>query len=461
MRVEGPSERRQTFILVFLLVLAVVGPLVHAYTDQPASRYVLTAALWDNQTVKLDGFEHAIGHDAAVRDGHVYSDKAPLQPFLGVAFYAPYRLAGGEPASVVRERGNLGLWWQTLWSSAVPLAALAVLLLWWLRRLGCKATLPATLSIVFGTILLPFGGLLFGHSMSALFVAGSLVLILESKADPTRLLGAGALAGAAVATEYQAVVAVLVVTVYVLWVSPRKAHWFVAGGLPFAVFLGVYHSVAFGSPFSHPYTYSIFWGIPTEQRGLLEGFTGFQPDNLVSLLVSGRGFLIASPIVLLGVFGLISIARREDGSKRSAAILVLAVFVAMMMVPLFWANPWGGHSPGPRYLAVGIPGLALGVAAAWSVRPLWTRVALGLSIATMVLATFTNPLVDDAGPGGIGTWVGLAREGGFVDTIFTMALGNWGWLLHAALVAVVAWLLLRSWSTESYQDRTQLRSAAI
>jgi hypothetical protein len=461
MRTENLRERSRTFALVFLLVLAVVGPLVHRYTDQPASRYVLTAALWDNQTVKLDGLEHAIGQDAAVRDGHVYSDKAPLQPFLGVAFYAPYRLVGGEPASMVRERGNLGLWWQTLWSAAVPLAALAVLLLWWLRRLGGKATLPATLSIVFGTILLPFGGLLFGHSMTALFVTASLVLVLESKSHPTRLLGAGALAGAAVATEYQALMAVLAVTAYVLWVLPRKALWFVAGGLPFAALLGVYHSVAFGSPFSHPYTYNVFWGTPTKQRGVLEGFTGFQPDNLVRLLFSGRGFLIASPIVLLGVFGLILTIRSGDRSKRSAAILVLAVFVAMMMVPLFWANPWGGHSPGPRYLAVGIPALVLGVAAAWSVRPLLTRAAIGLSVVTMALATFTNPLVDDEGPGGIGTWLGLAREGDFVDTVFTMALGNWGWLLHAALVTLVGWLLFRSWSRESYQDRMQLRSAAI
>lgn len=68
-------------VLLFLFVLSIVGPIVYEAGSQQESRYALTAALWENGSVRVDGFVQIMGHDAALREGHYYSDKAPLQPF--------------------------------------------------------------------------------------------------------------------------------------------------------------------------------------------------------------------------------------------------------------------------------------------------------------------------------------------------------------------------------------------
>jgi len=432
-------------VLLFLFVLAIVGPLIQPYADQQASRYALTAAIWDNHALDLDGLEQVVGRDAAYKDGHLYSDKAPLQPFLAVPFYAIYRSVGGEPAANLRLEENLGLWWESLWFAAIPLAAIAMILFGLAKRVDRTVALPAALAVTLGTILLPFGALLFGHVLAALFMLGSVYLIFSRQMDPVWLLGAGALAGAAVATEYQAAVGVGVLSVAVLYRAKWKSVWFLLGGLPFAILLGWYHTAVFGSPLSHPYRYNVIRGVVDEQKPLVFKFARFRLGNLFDILFSGRGFLIASPIVILGVIGLVYLIRRRSGSVRSDAMISLAVFAALFMVPVFWANPWGGASPGPRYLVPALPLIVTGVAAAWRFRPLMTRLVVGISVATMLLAAVTNPLILPGEPGGIGTWIGLASNGDFVDTIFTMAMGNWGWVVHVTLVAALGWLLRREW----------------
>ena len=63
----------------------------------------LTAAIWDDGTLVLDRYEAQLSVDRAVRDGHLYSDKAPGQPLLAVPFYAMYRGVGGEPVEAVEQ----------------------------------------------------------------------------------------------------------------------------------------------------------------------------------------------------------------------------------------------------------------------------------------------------------------------------------------------------------------------
>lgn len=419
--------------------------MVQPYADQQASRYALTAAIWDNHALDLDGLEQVVGRDAGYKDGHLYSDKAPLQPFLAVPVYAAYRAAGGEAAANLRIEENLGLWWETLWLAAVPLAAIAVILFSLAKLVDRTVALPAALAVTLGTILLPFGALLFGHVLAALFILGSVYLISSGRMEPVWLLGAGVLAGAAVATEYQAAIGIGVLSVAVLLRAKWKAVWFLLGGLPLAILLGWYHTAVFGSPVSYPYRYNVIRGIVDEQKPLVFEFARFRLGNLFDILFSGRGLLLASPVVILGVIGLCYLIKRRSGGLRSDAMISLAVFAALFMVPVFWANPWGGASPGPRYLAPALPLIVTGVAAVWRFRPLMTRLVVGISVTTMLLAAVTNPLILPDEPGGIGTWIGLASNGEFVDTIFTMAMGNWGWVVHMTLVVALGWLLRGEW----------------
>lgn len=170
-------ERYRIEILLALLVVVIAGPVVHQYRAQQASRYVFTAAIWDDRTIVLDAYADAdppvLGIDRAVRDGRTYSDKAPLQPVLAVPVYAAYRAVGGSPAIEARYDEHLGLWWVTLWMSTLPAALLAVAMYRFACTFRAEASLQATIALFFGSMLLPFSMLLFGHILGALFVFGS------------------------------------------------------------------------------------------------------------------------------------------------------------------------------------------------------------------------------------------------------------------------------------------------
>ena len=379
-----------------------------------------------------------------MRDGHTYSDKAPLQPVLAVPFYAAYRVVGGEPAVERRLDENLGLWWITFWMATVPAAILAALMYRSGRRVIDGDRLPATAALFFGSILFPFAALLFGHALAALFVFGAFLVLTSGELTPRSSIVGGMLCGAAVATEYTAAVAVVVFTVLVLRRSARHIGWFVLGGAPFAAGLAWYHTVAFGTPLTHPYRYTAFNEVTEEARGFFETFATFKPEHLVELVFDGRGFLFSSPIILVGLVGLVWLIRQGSASQRRDAIVAAAVFAGFVLIPVFWSNPWGGDSPGPRYMTPAFPLLVLGVAAVWRRSRIWGRAAAALGVLTMALATLTDPLLSDDARVSIGSWIQLAADGDIVPTVFTIAVGPLGWILHMALIALVARALIRA-----------------
>ena len=430
-------------LLLFLFVVALVGPLLHDYGAQQASRYALTAAIWEEQTVKLDSYEHALGIDRAVRDGHVYSDKAPLQPLLGVPFYAVYKAVGGESATTLRVSENLGLWWMTLWMSVIPLALLAVAMYRFARRFVPQPLAPV-LAFTVGTMMLPFGSVLFGHELAALFLFLAFFPFAAEEPSRNAVILAGAAAGAAVAVEYTAAIGVIVLCGLVLWRQPRRFAWFATGGMPFVILLAVYHMAAFGSPLTHPYQWSAISGVVTEAADPLGIFSTVHPERVLQVFFAGRGFLIASPLVVLGLLGSVWLVRGGDAQRRVAGWVAIAMFAGYLGVVIMWGNPWGGESPGPRYMMPAIPFLAAGVAVVWTRYELLGKAAFAIGALTMGLATITDPLINREVAGGLPQWIDLAASGEFVPTVYTMALGPAGWLVHVGVAALVGGVLFRT-----------------
>jgi hypothetical protein len=433
--VQPPDASRRRALLVALLFLVVVGPWVKDLTAQPSSRLALTGAIVDHGTIRIDAYESIIGVDRVEREGHLYSDKAPGQPFLAVPFYAAARAVGAEPADVPRAEGNLTLWWITFWSSVIP-GALIVLLMARLCR-DDEATLGvvSTVAIGFGTLLMPFSGELYGHVLATSLGVAAWVAIRRQRTT-RRVLLAGALAGLAVLVEYQMVLFVAVIAVYLLVRGGGRAlAWFAAAGVPSAALLLLYQAAAFGSPFRSSYGEK---PVHDEGGATIVGLP--DPQQALEVLFGARGLLVFAPVVGLGVVGLVVIARRERGPARDDAVVGLAVFVAYLGLQSGWPNPWGGEMPGPRYMIPALPLLAPGVAVVWRSVRLLGRVALAWSILIMALPLITLHLVPAGGTTGTQHLRNIERFG-VSPTIWTLAFGGLGWAVYGATIAgVVLWL---------------------
>jgi uncharacterized membrane protein len=203
--------------------------------------------------------------------------------------------------------------------------------------------------------------------------------------------------------------------------------------------LVIYNTIAFGSPLTLSYQFNAFHDVVDSARPLLHMFAGVDFDNTVALLISGRGILVATPIVAVAVVGLVAMVRSRQ--YRRLGTICLSMFVVFVSIPLLWENPWGGDSPGPRYLASALPFLAPGVAYAWDRRRLITAVAAGWSCVAMAMATITRPTgIPADSVAGFNVWIGWVVSGQWAPTIPGLVFGEpWGRAVY--LTASIASLL--------------------
>lgn len=433
-RIEGTGITRGVLALCLLWVVT-VGPIVSDLSAQPAPRVALTGALVDDHDIKIDGYK--LGVDSTERDGHVYSDKALGQELLAVPVYVAARMAGAEPARVARAEANLTLWWVTLWSAGLPALAVICMVAVAGHRRGTPVPTPALATLAFGTMLLPFSANLYGHVLGgALGFAAWLVL---DQAPPRWSRGAiaGGLASVAVVVEYQLAIVGVVLAAALL----VRRHWtslagYLVAGLPSAVLVAVYHAAAFGSPFASGY------GDKQEHEGASLLVTGLpRPTTMAAMLFGSRGLLIFTPVVAVGVVGLVLRWRR---TRDEAAMVALAVVAGFVLLQAGWQNPWGGDGPGPRYVIPMLPFLGLGLGWAWPRTPaLVRRWVAGVSVVSMVSATVTYHLLSEGQLVLVGHIQTLATEGPN-PTVWSIALGPLGWVIYALSVAGAAWIYLRA-----------------
>lgn len=419
--------------LLALLALVAAGPFIYPLRPQQASRYALTRAIAEEGTVVLDKYTNLLGSDKAFKDGHFYSDKAPGQPVFAVPFLKLARAVGVEPAHEARQMYSLDLWWVTFWSATVFGAGLLVMMH---QRVKCEVAdlwMVAPLALFFGSMLLPFSGILFGHVMAAFFLYAAFN-VLTTRTSSRYLLLSGALAGASVCVEYTAAIGVLLLAVLATRRFGPRVVWWLAGGTLLAIPLGWYQHIAFGSPLRFSYQFTAFEGVVDRAQPLFHIFGEPSLENLAELFIGGRGLIVATPVLLCAVAGGLAQIRRRDAD----AWVGVAMFFAFLMIPIFWENPWGGASPGPRYMTPAIPFLVVPLAWAWKRWPILTRGAAAVSVLTMTSALVVQAMPYSGAPAGLPVWLRLLGMGLTSPTWFTVVFG-WpmGWTIHGAIVVVV------------------------
>jgi hypothetical protein len=164
------------------------------------------------------------------------------------------------------------------------------------------------------------------------------------------------------------------------------------------------------------------------------GFFGIdlpRPDAALDLLLAGRGLLTLTPVLAMGVVGAVMMRSR---GRRAEAAVIGAVGISYFLYNAGYWLPFGGGSPGPRFLIPALPFLAVGLASAYRRLPTLTLALAIPSVTFMLAGALTFPLI---GENGTGTWANQLGSGTLEHTLLTVLGVDNGWLAVAPLLAAV------------------------
>jgi len=410
--------------------------LVYAAAIQPlnwneTSHYALVQAFFDGTPIIDDYLDNAPTGDRVGVDGHWYSSRAPGLAYLTQPAYAGLKLvglAGGDPVTVGPYPTDRAVWLLGLWAAVLPAFVLLLLVRSVADRIEPGLGTTAAVTVGLGTLLLPFATLLFAHVLAAALVFGSFAVLFGERARPAgprrwALGAAGLLAGIAFMTEYPAALIGVVLAAYALGGSrdlrgALDRFWpYALGAFVGSVPLALYNKWAFGS-----FTKLAYAGLEEHQQGFF-GIDVPDPSVAIQLLMTSRGLLTLAPVLVMAAVGLVLVWRR---GWRAEALACGAIALVLLVYNAGYYLPFGGETPGPRFLILSLPFLGLGLASAFARFPGPTLALAGASIAAMVIPTMTGPAVGSEPETGV--WVQRLGDGDLQATAFTVFGVDTPWL---------------------------------
>ncbi len=464
------------------------GLVMHSMGWAQSAHFAQVRALADGRA-EIDRW-HWETRDKAWVNGHFYSVKAPglaaftLPAYLALkagggegaahdavksarsAGYAPWISKGGDPfsqfgfsahrAHAVQHRAQAGapiVWALTLVGAVVPALLLLLLVRWVADRIEPGYGTAAAVTLGLGTIVMTFASEYFSHVIAAALGFAAFALLFREREGPARLAlvaAAGLLAGLAFGFEYQVGLVGAILLAYAVARGPRVARGgaYVAGAIAGAAPALAFNLWALGSPLRFAYGDAVArQGLTGHARlGLNDGgFFGItlpRLDSAIDLLLAGRGLLVLTPVIALAIVGVVLMRRRGPVAE---ARVIGAIAAAYFVYNAGYWLPFGGGSPGPRFLIPALPFVAVGLASAYRRLPAQT-LALAIPSATFMLAAaLTFPLIGDQGTA---IWVERIREAHFEHTLpGVLGIADAWVALMPVLVAVGAAIALAARAT--------------
>jgi len=418
-------------VLLALVAVAALLPF-YAVTAQDQSRLCLTDALLHGRLSNDACLARSV--DKARYGRHLYSDKAPGLSVLELPSAAAVRLP-----PVRRDGGHsVRVWAVRVLSSGLAFLAAAFLVGRVAEGLERGAGGRALVAFGLGTLVAPLAAANFGHGAAGAAGFGAFLLAWRR-----RFVLAGLLAGLAPLIDYPAAAITVVLASYAARHGRRALAAFAAAVVPSAALLGVYDALAFGSPFHLSYRY-VVGSYASEQASGFFGVGVPRAHSVYEVLVGNRGLLVASPVVVAAAFGLVVLAR----THRAEALVCAAVALFFLVLEFGYFLPYGGGSPGPRFLVPALPFLAVGLGPAFARAPRATTVLALVSVVATTALTLVWLGADHldgtiwgelAGALDQGRWSHFARSA--TETILAplgVSRGPWVVAFAAAAAAAVA-----------------------
>jgi hypothetical protein len=372
--------------VVPIVVLAVgAGAIVQKPGWNEQAHYALVRAL-HNGTAQIDPYASQT-RDSGRYMGHWYSNKAPGLAVFSTPFYSAMRALGIHRASTPHEIHLL-----SIFGCLIPFAVLLLLIDSFVERIVPGAGTPAAMLLGLGSMLLPFSTLFFSHVLAAClgFAAYYLLWLQRNTERHLRTVAAaGVLSGFAIACEYPQGLLAVILAAYALGrpASIRRLLLYGSGVVIGTIPLLGYNWWAFGSPLRDAYVAK-----PASPVGNVK-FLPFSLHGALDLLFAGRGLMTVTPILAVAIAGIVVLYRRGRGPE---AALAGAVSLAYLIFNASYYMPFGGWSPGPRYLIDALPFLALPLAAMLRKAPALTAALGAVSVGNMLVATVTVPELPDS-----------------------------------------------------------------
>jgi hypothetical protein len=283
-----------------------------------------------------------------------------------------------------------------------------------------------------GTLLAPVAGDSFDHVPAAALAFGGFLLAWRRRPG-----AAGLLCGAALLVEYESALILAVLACYLALQGVRSVRAYLVGLAPGVLLLGAYDWAAFRRPWHLSYRYVDNTWSTVQSKGFF-GVAVPSRFGIDQVFAGSSGLLVVSPVLVLAAFGLARLGR----THRPEALVAASVTTGFVLINCGYFDPYGGWSPGPRFLVASLPFLALGLGPAFTWRP---RLTACLAVVS-VISTTALTLTWGGGPESGGTWGALARvpvklgSAPFVRKLGTNVLGELGpgLVWSAALVALCA-----------------------
>ncbi len=475
---NGVSARARAGLLAIVSLGIAWGLVMHAMGWAQLSSYAQVRALAAGRS-EIDRWQWET-RDKAWVGGHFYSVKAPGLAALTLPAYLALDAAGAktvarDAAANARladrprwdppEQPDLSqyaysaarahrveiriehetpiVWALTLVGAVIPAIALLLLVRWVADRIEPGYGTAAAITLGLGTIIFTFAAEYFSHVIAATLGFAAFALLFREREGPARtglVWAAGFLAGLAICFEYPLGLVAAILFAYALARPrrPRRAAAYAAGAAIGAAPALAFNWWALGSPLRFAYSHAVAVQGLTGHAVLGLNSSGFfgidlpQPGAALDLLVASRGLLTLTPVLVMAVVGAVSLRKR---GRAAEAAVIGAVGITYFLYNTGYWLPFGGGSPGPRFLIPALPFLAIGLGSAYRRLPAVTLALAIPSVIFMVAGALTYPLIGD---NGTGIWANQLADGTLEHTLLTVLGVQNGWLAVAPVLAAVA-----------------------